>query len=199
MDGQNYEEFPLYDLSNCTTSEKCTKIEIILGILANLDGKLGFGFGTTLRNFIELSSFDSFSVRQKLFNIYFDKVYFGNLEDYCEHLKDDEKKLHEIFSNLSTIIGFSTSEAMSLYDIPAILSDPSSENGKDELLLGNMPKSFYYSRCKHGFKYESLKICGIAWHNHIERISNGNKTGNKHYHLDVIFTLSFLLQISTSM
>ena len=68
---------------------------------------------------------------------------------------------------------------MSLYDIPAILSDPSSENGKDELLFGSMPKSFYYSRYKHGATYESLKICGNAWHDHIENVFKGNKTGNE--------------------
>ena len=138
------------------------------------------GFGTLLRNFIELSSFDSFNPRKKLFNIHFDKVIFGNLANYCEHLKQDEKKLHEIFIQLSTILGFSTSEALSLYEIPAMLADPASNtDGKDELKFGIVAKSFYYSRCKYGSKYESLQICEKAWDDHIEKLSAGNMTGNK--------------------
>ena len=156
------------------------KIEIILQIMYSLaGGKFAQqGFGTLLRNFIGLSPFDSFSVRKKLFDIHFDKVIFGNMENFCEHLKQEEEKLHEIFINISTILGFSISEAMSLYEIPAMLADPASDiSGKDELKFGTMPKSFYYSRCKHGSKYGDLEICEKAWHDHMERLFDGNQTG----------------------
>ena len=136
------------------------------------------GFGTLLRNFMELSSFDSFNARKKLFDIHFDKVIFGNLENYCEHLKQGENKLHEIFLELSQIMGFSNSEAMSLYEIPAMLVDPALDiSGKDELILGSMPKSFYFSRCKHGFEYEDLANCVHAWYDYVANIYNGTRSG----------------------
>ena len=177
FDGENFEQFPLYDPSDCKSTVVCMKIEIILRVLYTM--AIGFheGLGTLLRNFIDLSPFDSFSTRKKLFNIHFDKVIFGNMENFCQHLKQEEIKLHEIFVNVSTIMGFSTSEAMSLYEIPAMLADPSSDNGKDELRHGSMPKSFYYSRCKYGSKYEDLEMCETVWHDYVENLFNRTNTG----------------------
>ena len=153
------------------------KIEIILEIINHLFG-FSEGFGTMLRNHVELSNFDSFNSRKDLFNIYFDKVKFGNLENYCQHLKPEEKKLHETFVNISTIMGFSITEAMSLYEIPAMLADPALDiSGKDELILGNMHKSFYFSRCKHGFEYEDLANCVHAWYDYAENVYNGTRAG----------------------
>ena len=161
--------------------ENCTKIEIILEILYSVVGFFPEGFGTMLRNHIDLSNFDSFSSRQVLFNVHLENVILGSMNSYCEHLKPQEKKLHQMFEKLSNVIGFSALEAMSLYEIPAMLSDPASDTGRssDELKLGSMGKSFFYTRCKFGFKYEDLRICANAWINHVENILNGNQsTGN---------------------
>ena len=163
---------------NCTSLENCTNIEVILEILYSFIGFFPEGFGTMLRNYIDLSNFDSFSSRQDLFKIQFENVFLGSMNSYCEHLKSEEKKLHQMLEKLSNVIGFSTSEAISLYEIPAMLSDPASDTGhsKDELLLGSMAKSFFYSRCKFDLKYEDLGKCANVWINHVENILNGNQS-----------------------
>jgi len=136
----------LFDPLDCTSLESCTKIEILLEILYSVVGFFPEGFGTMLRNHVDLSNFDSFSSRKELFKVYFENVVLGNMKSYCEHLKPEEKKLHKIFEKLSKVIGFSASEAISIYEIPAMLSDPASDTGRsnDELKLGSMSKSFFF-------------------------------------------------------
>ena len=58
-------------------------------------------------------------------------------------LNENEKKLHAYFTNLSKLIGFDSTEAMSLFDLPGIFG---SRNNYD--LTTKMPGIFLFSICK---------------------------------------------------
>ena len=127
--------------------------------------------GTLLRNFVELSNFNSFSSYKALFDVEMDSVLFGGKANVCEDLKTKEKWLHQIFKNLSQLVGFDDSEAKSIYEIPSMLSDADSE----DLYLGSISKIPYYSRCEINKTQGSLilKESRNLWKNFIE--NNGDQ------------------------
>ena len=174
FEGKGFDVYPSFEANNCTNNEQCLKIEIILELTLKFRW-LFEDFGTLLRNFIELSNFDSFKISSGLFDMYFEKVMFGGMSNYCENLKENEMKLHNFFSKLSNLIGFEESESISLYDIPGILSDVKS---LDELSIGALPKSFYFTRCKYGHdKYDQVENCALLWKKYIDNKLFENKTG----------------------
>ena len=131
------------------------------------------GFGTVLRNFVELSNFNSLSLNRALFDMYLNKMIFG-MKNYCENLKENEKKLHGFFSKLSNLIGFEESESISLYDVPGIVSDVKSV---DELSLGAFPKNFFFSRCQFGHEtFEEVENCSRSWKAYVNAMME-DKTG----------------------
>ena len=69
-------------------------------------GAIWDDFGTLLRNFVELSNFNSFSSYKALFDVEMDSVLFGGKANVCEDLKTKEKWLHQLFKNLSMLVEF---------------------------------------------------------------------------------------------
>ena len=175
--GEEFEKYPVLDPNDCKYLEYCINVNIILGVIDILGVGHQFGFGTMLRNFIELTAFDSFSSNKNLFDIHFDKVLFGDLNNYCEHLKPEERNVHKIFTNLSRdIAGFDANESLSAYEIPGILADPT----KDELYFGTISKSFYYSRCEQPvFKHKDLQFCTKIWNDYIQIFLNQSQINSK--------------------
>ena len=173
FNGTDFENAPLYDPSNCTSPEECLKIEISLEMINEVH-YLQQGFGTILRNYVELSNLESFSSTKSIYDLYLDKVAFGDSDNYCEDWNIDEQKMHKFFTDLSQLIGFDKNEQVSLYELPGMLTYA---NG-DELYLGNMATSAYFSRCKYGLAYDDLRKCKNVWEHYVENILNGSKIGN---------------------
>ena len=72
FEGKGFDVYPSFEANNCTNNEQCLKIEIILELTLKFRW-LFEDFGTLLRNFIELSNFDSFKISSGLFDMYFEK------------------------------------------------------------------------------------------------------------------------------
>ena len=173
--GKQFDDYPLFQPENCTSIEDCLKIEIVMEKILGMD-YFWEGFGTFLRNYVLLNEFDSFKIDETFMNIYYDKVAYGDMSSICENLRDDEIKTHQIFTELSKLIGFEDNEVMSLYDIPGMISDVARKDF-DEVIYGAMYKSSFYSRCKYGFDYEDLSKCGRAWGSYVDEIRNNNMSG----------------------
>ena len=172
FNGEGFENYPQFNISDCTDMEQCLKIDLMLELTRKFDWFYE-GFGTVLRNFVELSNFNSFNLNRGLFDMYVEKMIFG-MENYCENLKENEKKLHGFFSKLSNLLGFEKSESISLYDVPGIVSDVKSF---DELVIGALPKNFFYSRCSFGHEYyPEVENCSRSWKDYVNALME-NKTG----------------------
>ena len=80
-------------------------------------------------------------------------------------LKENEIWLHKYFTNLSKTIGFDDQEAVSLYDVPGIVSTLSTLQIED--WFG--PQNFIYSRCKDDEYLQPIKIvdCFNTWNVHL--------------------------------
>ena len=176
FNGTDYDNAPLYDPSYCTSTEECLKIEISLEMIKEVH-YLQQGFGTVLRNYVELSNLDSFSSTKSIYDIYLDKVAFGDSDNYCEDWNIDEQNMHKFFTHLSQLIGFDNNEQVDLYELPGMLTYAND----DELYLGNMATSAYFSRCKYGLPYDDLRKCKNVWEHYVENFINGTKIGNTSY------------------
>ena len=134
-------------------------------------GAIWDDFGTLLRNFVELSSFNSFSSNKALYELWVDAVLFNGKENYCQDLKTKEKWLHQVFKNLSLLVGFDETEATSVFEIPSLISD----GDYDELRLGSIPKVAYYSRCEVNKTFRNVEKSLIFWNKYVE---NNKLQGN---------------------
>ena len=96
------------------------------------------GFGSLVRNYGHLESSHSFGLSKTI-----NDLGLNQFDDICSILTSNEMKLHEYFTKLSTSIGFDETEAISLYDMPAIFGSIIGEDNWPLL----MPQTFIYSRC----------------------------------------------------
>ena len=111
-------------------------------------------FGSFITQFIPypLKTFKSFgSCRQNLCGVYDEMTI-----DCTYEIGENQRKLHEYFTELSKLFGFNETELLSLYDLPGMLADgldyaiPAKANDKteDDNLLGDIPQAYLYSTCK---------------------------------------------------
>ena len=111
---------------------------------------------------------------EALLGVQMDSVLSGGKANVCEDLKTKEKWLHQIFKNLSQLVGFDEREAISVYEIPSMLSDADSE----ELYLGSIPKIPYYSRCEINKTFDGLMESRNLWMNFLENNGDQGKTNH---------------------
>ena len=118
-----------------------------------------YKFGSLLRNFVDLSNFDSFSQSKSWHDIR--QWFWSKPLDYCQALKDNEKIIHEFFSNISLAIGLDELQKISLYDIPGILS-----RIRVQYVLQNpkLQSSFYFTRCQNKEDVKFKQECADEWH-----------------------------------
>ena len=130
-----------------------------------------YKLGSLLRNFVELSGFDSFSQSKRWNDIL--QWFWSNPLDYCQALKENEKTLHELFSNMSMAIGFDAIQKMSLYDIPGILSRV---RGHYVLQNPNLQSSFYFTRCQNKENIKFIKECAYEWNSFLSKGTKGRNS-----------------------
>ena len=99
-------------------------------------------FGTLLKNTVFLETFVSFGLKNKI-NDVTDKYWLGLYSDVCQTLRPRENNLHEYLKALGTLVGFKDSEAVSLHDLPAMLS-----SNIDITWPPVMGQLFLYSLCE---------------------------------------------------
>ena len=163
--------------NDCNTTEECKKVESMIMLMFEMAGNRQH-FGHLLRNFVELLEFDSFNQHKNFFfDIYIDHVKIAGKSDYCEALKDEEKSIHQLFQNISKIVGFDDLERVSLYDVPGILANVPS---LDELMNPNLPNSFYFSRCESKTNFSLAEGCAKRWNEYLQNVTSNKRTdGNR--------------------
>ena len=120
---------------NCSSLQCQQNLETVLSVASTLhdvtDG-YGFLFGSFLAEFIPQLA-DEFNPNS----------YFYHKMKYICHFDMGQEKIHDFLVSLSRYFGLKQSEAVSLYDIPAILNIPT------ELKYGElkMPQSFISTLC----------------------------------------------------
>ena len=148
-------------------------------LMFEMAGKNRHAFGYLLRNFVELLQFDSFNQHKNFFfDIYIGHVKIAGKSDYCEALKDEEKSIHQLFKNISKIVGFDDLERISLYDIPGILAKVK-VNSWDVLMMPNLPNSFYFSRCESKTNFSLAEECAKRWIEYLQNVTLNKKNGNR--------------------
>ena len=101
-------------------------------------------FGSVVRNYMHLDS-ESFSSTNTHKDI-LDKFKMTQYDDICSTLNENDKRLHEYFTNLSKLVGFDDSELLSSFDIPGIFGN--SRNLDEDSWPPLMPQTFLYSQCQ---------------------------------------------------
>ena len=127
-----------------------------------------YKLGSLLRNFVDLSNFDSFSQSKSWHDIR--QWFWSKPLDYCQALKDNEKIIHEFFSNLSLAIGLDELQKISLYDIPGILS-----RIRVHSVLQNpkLQSSFYFTRCQNKEDVKFKQECADEWNSFLSKEIKG--------------------------
>ena len=145
---------------DCNTTEICQKVQESIKLWFEMVSNR-HNFGYLLRNFVELSNFESFNLHNNFFyDVYVDKVIIGGMANYCEVLKDKEIWLHEYFTNLSKVVDFHKSEMVSLFDVPGILSQTA---GLDELIYPSLAQTFLYTQCQLKGNFSAIEKCARVW------------------------------------
>ena len=97
----------------CKDQKKAVRILLMLRWI-----RQGVPFGSFLTQFIHSNKFKSFgSCRHDLCD------YWDDMSIECNELDENEKKLHEYFTEISKLFGFNESEILSLYELPGMLTD----------------------------------------------------------------------------
>ena len=76
--------------------------------------------------------------------------------DCTYEIGENQRKLHEYFTELSKLFGFNETELLSLYELPGMLADgldyaipaQAYDKTQDDNLLGDIPQAYLYSTCK---------------------------------------------------
>ena len=127
-----------------------------------------YKFGSLLRNFVDLSNFDSFSQSKSWHDTW--QWFWSKPLDYCKALKENEKIIHEFFSNISLAIGLDELQKISLYDIPGILS-----RIRVQYVLQNpkLQSSFYFTRCQNKEDVKFKQECADEWNSFLSKEIKG--------------------------
>ena len=88
-------------------------------------------------------------------------------------MKVEEKSLHQLFHNISEIVGFDDLERVSLYDVPGILANVPSF---DDLQKPNLPNSFYFTRCESKSTFGSTEGCANSWNEYLFNVTSNRKS-----------------------
>ena len=106
----------------CITSKtECYENVAVLKLFYQLVVRSKAKFGTFLKNYVHLEKFTSLNSKMKTDEVFKKYEAYSNL-DICKLLMIKEKELHNLFKRMAVGIGFNASEAVSLYDLPAMLS-----------------------------------------------------------------------------
>ena len=144
---------PTIDTFHCNTS-KCEENAKLLDqairfllVVMNIEPKQPFS--SFLTSFAHISdAFLCFKPKKHVSlsksDIYKLKDFFSFIEPDCKNIKGKKLDMHGYFEQLSKIVGFSENELVSLYDLPAIVSNLNLSN----ILAPSFSQFFLYSRCR---------------------------------------------------
>ena len=157
--GKNFTSFLLDGHGNECSSEECKNdlIPVLMRLLVEVT-ELDVGmFGNFLSYFLSKVKLDkrvmrnTFKNGKNLNNIWSDICLIGQNEEF----------LQRYFTNLSKLIGLEGKEAVSLYDIPSMLSNANEDS------IHTFQHNFLYSRCKDNNNVEMNTnpsyLCFAAW------------------------------------
>ena len=101
-------------------TEECKKVQAMWK-LTYMMTNARLRFGSFIKNLVQFRGFASFGMKNKIGDIS-NKYHLDAYSDVCRTLPVREKNLHIYFKSLAKIVGFRDSEAVSLHDLPAMLS-----------------------------------------------------------------------------
>ena len=105
-------------------------------------------FGSVVRNYMHLNS-ESFSSTKTYMDLK-KKFKLEYYDDICSILNENDKIMHEYFTNISKLVGFDDSELISSFDIPGIFGN--SRNLNEDSWPPLMAQTFLYSKCQEYYE-----------------------------------------------
>ena len=133
---------PIY----CPTSTKACKNVSAMWKLTYTLAKSPLKLGTFLKNTVHNHEFVSFDMKNKIQDVE-KRFKLGQYSDVCKTMVKKEKDLHEYLTALAKAVGFEESEQVSLYELPALLSQAASTDNWPPV----MNQLFLYTLCQKDY------------------------------------------------